>query len=127
MAGQDKTAGVAEYAPDTETDKYPLLVRIFGAVSIIAGAVQVVAFVLMLLAVFFGKIDFTNLEPHATTTLVIGLISLALSAALSVLFILLGVRLLRGMRHKVALISSLMIALEAVVLVCHFMLTGSNL
>ncbi|MDO4533474.1 MAG: hypothetical protein Q4C36_07100, partial [Coriobacteriia bacterium] len=45
-----------------EPEKYPLLIRIFGVLSIIAGGVQIVAFVLLLLAIFFGRIDFTQLE-----------------------------------------------------------------
>ena len=120
----DEMVGVLGNVKDEEAEKYPLLVRIFGVLSIIAGGVQVVAFVLMLLVVFFGGIDFSNLEPHATVTIVIGIVSLVLSVALAVMFIILGVRLLRGLRHKVALIASVMIALEAIVLICHFMLTG---
>ena len=109
---------------ENEVEKYPLLIRIFGVISIIAGAVQVIAFAIMLLAVFFGRIDFSNLEPHAMTTLVIGLVTLILSFALAVTFVILGIRLLLGKRKKVALITVVMIALEAIVLVCNFMLTG---
>lgn len=107
-----------------EAEKYPLLVRIFGILSIIAGALQIAVFIQALIAVFFGQIDFSNVEYRAATTLIMGLISLVASLALAVLFVILGVRLLRGLRHKVALGATIMIALEVVVLVCNFMLSG---
>lgn len=124
MAKQDEKSLIAERILDDEPEKYPLLVRIFGVASIIGGTVQVVAFIRVLLAVFFGKVDLSNLEIHAMTTLVIGLVTLVLSFALAVMFVILGVRLVLGLRKKAALISTIMIALEAVVLVCSFMLTG---
>lgn len=110
--------------PEEDVERYPLVARLFGMVGIVAGAVQVAAFAQMLIAVIFGKVDLSTIEEHAMVTIVIGGISLLLSLALAVLFVVLGVRLLRGMRHKVALVSTVMIALEALVLVCHFMLTG---
>ena len=124
MATSEEKQRIREYAGLDDVEKYPLLVRIYGVVSIIAGGVQVVGFTLAILAVFFGDLDFSNLEQHTATTLVIGAIALVLSAVLAVMFVVLGVRLLRGKRKRVALICNVMIALEAVVLICHFMLTG---
>lgn len=124
MAKQDRTLDIHKNAHDDEAEKYPLFGRIYGVVSIVSGVLQIDAFVRALLAVFFGRIDLANLEEHAITTIVIGVVALLLSAALAVLFVVLGVRLLRGLRHKVALVAAIMIALEALVLVCHFMLTG---
>ena len=124
MALSDDRQAIREYAGLDEVEKYPLLVRIYGVVSIVAGGVQVVAFILAILAVFFGRIDFSNLEPHTATTLVIGILSLVLSVVLAAFFVALGVRLLRGNRKRAALICNIMIAIEVVVLICHFMLTG---
>ena len=107
-----------------EPEKYPLLIRVYGAVSIVAGIAQVVAFVLAALAVLSGKVDFSSLDEHTTTTLVITIVSTALSVTLSVMFVVLGVRLLRGNRHRAALLCNIMIGLEVAVLICHFMLTG---
>ncbi len=124
MGKTGETLDARENARDEEVKKYPLPVRIFGVVSIIAGLVQINAFILALLVVFFGKVDLSQIEAHTAITIVIGVISLALSLALAVMFIVLGVRLLLGKRHKVALMCIVMIALEALVLICHFMLTG---
>lgn len=124
MAKRNEMVEATEAEVDYEVEKYPLLIRIFGILSIIAGAVQVVAFTQALLAVFFGEVDLASLGIHATTTLVIAIVALVCSIALAVLFVIMGVRLLRGLRKQVALITIVMIALEVVVLVCHFMLTG---
>lgn len=109
---------------DEVPEKYPPLVRAFGIVSIVAGALQVAVFIQVLIAVFFGTLDLSRLDIRSTTTLVIGIVALVLSFALAVLFIILGVRLVRGLRHKAALIATTMIALEVLVLICIFMLTG---
>ena len=109
---------------DTETEKFPLLVRLYGLVSIVAGGIQVVTFVLMAVALFSGNVDFSQLEGQALTTVIIGAVSLALSCALAVLFVILGIRLVRSNRHRAALLASIMIVLEALVLVCDFMLAG---
>ena len=124
MTQSDEKRKISEYTQLDEVEKYPLLVRIYGAVSIIAGGVQVLAFILTILALFFGRINFSNLEPHTATTLVIGIVALVLSVALSASFVALGIRLLRGNRKRAALICNIMIALEVLVLICHFMLTG---
>ncbi|MBO4352472.1 MAG: putative ABC transporter permease [Eggerthellaceae bacterium] len=124
MATSDEKQKIREHEQLDRTEKYPLIVRIYGVASIVAGCLQVVAFVLAALAVFFGDVDFSSLDKHTATTLVIGIVSLALSLVLAVMFVLLGVRVLRGKREKAALLCNIMIALEALVLVCHFMLTG---
>ena len=109
-----------------EPKKYPLIVRVFGVLSIIAGGLQVLAFILatVVVVVFFGKLDLAQLESHTAVTLVIDAVELLLSVVLAVLFIVLGVRLLKGHRHRVATIATVMIALEVLVVICQFMLTG---
>ena len=116
MDTYDKTPGSEE--------RYPVLFRVYGIGGLIAGGLQIVEFALALLVIFFGELDLSTIEGNESVTLVIGLVALALSLALSVLFVVLGVRLLKGERRHVALTASVMIALEALVMVCHFMLTG---
>ena len=124
MVESGETLDVTENARCDEDRKYPLIVRLFGVASIVAGALQVNAFILALLVVLFGKVNLAQIEQHTATTIVIGVVSLLLSFALAVLFIVLGVRLLRGRRHKAAVLCLVMIGLEALVLICHFMLPG---
>ncbi|MBR3182706.1 MAG: putative ABC transporter permease [Eggerthellaceae bacterium] len=126
MAPTEEKISRREYAKQDEPEKYPLLVRIYGVLGIIAGIDQIIAFVLAILAVFFGDVDLSALDDHTTTTLVIGIVSIVVSVVLAVMFVILGVRLLRGKRHKAVLLCDIMIALEAVVLICHFMLTGMS-
>ena len=124
MAQQVEKLEKNAFEHEDEVEKYPFLVRAYGVVSIIAGALQVNAFIVALLLVFFGRVDLSELEVHTATTLIIGIVALALSFALSVLFVALGIRLVRGNRHRAAMITTIMIAIEMLVLVCHFMLTG---
>lgn len=105
-------------------DKYPLLIRIYGVLCVLGGAVQVASFVLALLAVFFGKLDLSKIEEHVLVTVIIGAVALLISVVLAVLFVVLGVRLLKGSRKRVALAANVMIALETLNLVCVFMLVG---
>jgi len=124
MAEQLERLAKNDFERTDEVEKYPLLVRIYGVVSIVGGALQVNAFIVALLAVFFGRVDLSELEVHTATTLIIGIVALVLSFALSVLFVALGIRLVRGNRRRAAMITTIMIAIEMLVLVCHFMLTG---
>ena len=126
MAKSEENTSSCAYAQPDQPEKYPLLVRIFGVLGIIAGIDQVVAFVRATLAVFFGKVDLSALDGHTTTTLVVGIVAIVVSVVLAVTFIILGIRLLRGNRNKAALLCNIMIALEVVVLICHFMLTGMS-
>ena len=85
MAKSDGTISRREYARQENDEKYPLLVRIYGVLGIIAGCVQVGAFVMATLAVFFGNVDFSSLDGRTTTTLVIGLVAIVLSVTLAVM------------------------------------------
>ena len=109
---------------DEVPEKYPLIVRLYGVGSIIGGGLQIAIFVMVLIAVFFGDVDLSSFEGHTVTTVVVAVIALILSLALAVMFIILGVRLLRGNRHRAALIANVMIVLEVLVILCHVMLTG---
>ena len=56
MGNPEETLDARVNAQEDQPDKYPLAIRIFGVISIVAGGIQVVSFILSLLAVFFGKI-----------------------------------------------------------------------
>ena len=109
-------------------EKYPLLVRVYGILSIVAGGVQVLAAVLAAVllgaGLATGRLDLSQVEQHAATTIVIGVIELVLSVVLAAMFVILGVRLLRGKRTRAALIANVMIALEIATVICQFMLSG---
>ena len=124
MAESGENMNWRSYAQDEEPEKYPLLVRIYGVGGIVAGIIQVIAFLRVMLAVFFDKVDLSVLDDHTLTTVVVGIVAIVLSVALAVMFIFLGVRLLRGNRHRAVVLCDVMIAFEAIVLICHFMLSG---
>ena len=104
-------------------DKYPLAIRIYGVLSIGVGVISIGSFVLSVISVILNGVDFSSMG-RQTTTIVIASISLLLTVATSVLGILLGIRLLYGLRHRAALMANIMIILEAFDLVCQFMLFG---
>ena len=112
------------YAQGEKPEKYPLPARAYGALGIVACVIQVAAFVRATIDVFFGEIDLSVLDNHTLTTIVVGALAIALSVVLAVMFAVLGVRLLRGQRRRTVLLCDIMIALEAVVLIFHLMLTG---
>lgn len=115
-------------------DKYPLLVRLYGVLCIVASILELIGIVFgiflivtLINAVNSGDIDLTELglTGHASlTTIIIAIVAVALSIALCGMFIILGVRLLRSKRHKVATLASIMIALEILEFICGFMLSG---
>ena len=112
-----KTLDIEQNAREDEVDKYPLLIRLFGVVSIIGGGLQVVAFALELVALFTGQVDFTTIEEHTATTIVIAGVESVLMVVLAAMFVVLGIRLVRGKRYIAALLCNIMIALEILVLV----------
>ena len=108
-------------------DRYPLIVRLYGVLSILGAGLQILAIVLAALLVASGRADLSRLDAlsnASAVTLVVVVLLFVLSSALAVMFVVLGVRLLRGLRHKTALLASIMIALELGVGLCNVMLTG---
>ena len=104
-------------------DKYPLAIRIYGVLSIGIGVISIGSFMLSVVSVILNGVDFSSMG-RQTTTIVITSISLLLTVATSVLGILLGVRLLYGLRHRAALMANIMMIIESFDLVCQFMLFG---
>ena len=115
---------------DFSSDKYPWFIRLYGILSIIGGGVQIVATVLATLRIIKlvqGGFDFSQLEArgHASiTTLVIAIVLVIVSVILAAMFFVLGIRLLKNKFHKTATLCHVMIAVEAIDLVCRFMLAG---
>ena len=103
-----------------------LAMKIFGALSFIGGGVQVVSFVFTILLFVSGHLDLAEYQNESVTTVVIEIVSMAVSTTLAFGFVILGVRLFRQNERKAALIIEIMIGLEVVVLVCQLMLTGIN-
>lgn len=124
MTSHSETLNMLEKAADNTTEKYPFAIRVYGVLSVVAGGIQVIAFVLGLLLFFTGRLVFSGEANRAVTTIVIDIISLVISVILAGMFVALGIRLLRGNRHRAALLANIMIALESGVLLCQLMLTG---
>lgn len=126
-----QSTGIETTSP-ADDQKYPLLVRVYGIISIIAGGLQIAVFVLVLLMLLLGDIDYSRIsatEHIAITTVVVAIVAVVVSLVLAAMFVALGIRLIRGKRHRAATLVHIMIALEAVVIITQMMLTGfsSNL
>ncbi len=106
------------------TGRYPLVVRLYGLLAIAGGAVQILAFIIGGFLLLSGNVSLESLEVHAVTTWVVLAVLLVLTIALSAMFIVLGVRLLRGNRHRAATLANAMIALEVASLLCQLLLSG---
>ena len=119
--------------PTEANDKYPWFIRLYGVLSIIGGAVQLFASVraaLVIASLFSNGIDLGNIEAkgHASiTTIIIAIVLVLVSAILAVMFFVLGIRLLKNKRHKAATLCNVMIGLEAIDMLCRFMLAGFEL
>ena len=117
---QNGSGGKAQGA----TGRYPLVVRLYGLLAIAGGAVQILAFIIGGFLLLSGNVSLESLEVHAVTTWVVLAVLLVLTIALSAMFIVLGVRLLRGNRHRAATLANAMIALEVASLLCQLLLSG---
>lgn len=119
-----------QLADDPQNEKYPFIVRLYGVLCIIGAAVQILEIVIIVLAMlvaFSEGLDLSQIEAsghYSATTLVIGIVMIVSSVALTVMFLILGIRLLKGKRNKVALMATVMITLEIATLLCDLMLQG---
>lgn len=113
-------------------DKYPWFIRLYGILSIIASGIQIAAVVfavLSLIALAREGFDFSQLDAkgHASiTTIIIAIVLLVVSIVLAIMFLVLGIRLIKNKPHKAATLCHIMIAFEAIDLVCRFMLVGMD-
>ena len=109
---------------DEKPERYPLLVRVYGVLCIVGSLIQVNLVILVALAFVRGDINLAPLDNLTTITLVIGVIAIVLSIVAAVMFIVLGVRLLRGKRHRAATIANALIAVEVAIGLCIVLLYG---
>ncbi|MDO4796724.1 MAG: putative ABC transporter permease [Coriobacteriales bacterium] len=116
--------------PSYTPDKYPWFIRAYGILSIVGGCVQMVASVraaLYLIDLLSGGFNIAEAGTtgHASlTTIIIAAVLIVVSIVVSVIFFVLGVRLIRSKRHKAATLCHVMIGLETAVFLCLFMLAG---
>ncbi|MCB7038287.1 putative ABC transporter permease [Eggerthella sinensis] len=104
--------------------KIPLPLKIFGTLCIVSGAALVPVLVLLILgmAVAFQQGMITG--ELSTATLVIFIADTVLMTVLSVMFVILGIRLLRDKRRRTAQIAEVMIVVLILVILCDMMLSG---
>ena len=105
--------------------KMPLLLKVFGVLCIVGGAVSIPSGVLAVV-VIVQFLQAGGLAEEALTPLAVTVVLGLAQAAMLVLFILLGVRLLRNKRRYAALTAEVLMALAAVALVCNIMLNGTD-
>ena len=105
--------------------KMPLLLKVFGVLCIVGGAVSIPSGVLAVV-VIVQFLQSGGLAEEALTPLAVTVVLVLAQAAMLVLFILLGVRLLRNKRRYAALTAEVLMALAAVALVCNIMLNGTD-
>ena len=105
--------------------KMPLLLKVFGVLCIVGGAVSIPSGVLAVV-VIVQFLRSGGLAEEALTPLAVTVVLVVAQAAMLVLFILLGVRLLRNKRRYAALTAEVLMALAAVALVCNIMLSGTD-
>ena len=96
--------------------KMPLLLKVFGVLCIVGGAVSIPSGVLAVV-VIVQFLQSGGLAEEALTPLAVTVVLVLAQAAMLVLFILLGVRLLRNKRRYAALTAEVLMALAAVVTV----------
>lgn len=111
-------------ADDYQEKKFPLLIKIFGVLCIVLGAVLVPLLVLIGIALVYLLMSGEYGSGTSTATLVIRLCEFGISTVMSVMFFILGVRLLRNHRHKTATIAYTMAGIEVLDLLCVVMLYG---
>ncbi len=109
---------------EEQSFKYPWFWRLFGILSLVGSGLQIVLFVFNAILIIRNEAKLPNIEGIDKTTLVITIFSLVVSAALTLGFLVLGIRLLCGRRRKAAFLAIIMIALEVASLLFSIMLTG---
>ncbi len=104
--------------------KLPLAFKVFGILSLVAGAVTTVLLTLFVVTMALAIVNHTFDYESSTATLVIFGVETLLYTALAALFAVFGIRLLRNKRKNAAQATEVMILLLVGVIVCDIMLTG---
>ncbi len=104
--------------------KLPLAFKVFGVLSLVAGAVTTVLLTLFVVTMALAIVNYAFDYESSTATLVIFGVETLLYTALAALFAVFGIRLLRNKRKNAAQATEVMILLLVGVIVCDIMLTG---
>lgn len=104
--------------------KIPLPLKVFGILCIISGAAIVPVLVLLIVGMAIALQQGMIAGELSTATLVIFIADAVLMTALSTMFVILGIRLLRDKRRRTAQIAEVMIVILILVILCDIMLVG---
>jgi len=104
----------------------PLPLRILSILLIITGVVGIGSAVTALLPMFNSGFLEETLGKITATTAVVIIITVVCSIASSVLSLLVGLRLIKGLRGAASALINLNIAVTVITLVCEFMLFGAG-
>ena len=108
-------------------ERYPWFLRLFGVLSIIGGIDFLIDFGIGLYQFIMRDEIAEVTREYTATTIVIAVIALVLAVVLALMFFVLGVRLLRGLRKRAARLANIMIAVATIILVCEFMIWGLSI
>ena len=110
--------------PERDRRRMGVLIKVYGVLCLFSAVSVVTAFVLIATLLIDFKSVVTLAEGHTVTTLMLYAVSTAMNAALSALYVVLGVRLLRNQRRNAARMSWIMILLSVGVIITDIMLYG---
>lgn len=122
--GRDDGVDEGQSVEPAVKEKLPLVLKVFGALSIVVGGLFALVMTLFIIGMVF-LIENGALEGMmSTATLVIFVVDCVLMAVLSIMFVVFGIRLLRNKRKHAAQITEVMIVVLIGIVICDIMLNG---
>ena len=109
---------------DQTNSKIPLLMKIYGVISLVSGATVLASGALIIWGLATGGIDAVNRSYHVTLTVTLTVIQLVLVFFHSVADVTFGISLLRDRRRHAALYAYLLVLLNIVIGLITIMLLG---
>lgn len=109
---------------DQTNSKIPLLMKIYGVISLVSGATVLAGGALIIWGLATGGIDAVNRSYHVTLTVTLTVIQLVLVFFHSVADVTFGISLLRDRRRHAALYAYLLVLLNIVIGLITIMLLG---
>ena len=111
--------------PKGDARSLPLALKVYGVFALVGGALTIVILVLSALAFVSYLNDGGHIETrNSTAVMIITIVRFVLTMVLSVMYIVLGVRLLRNKRRNAGSIAYTMIALAVAAGICQITLDG---
>ena len=110
--------------PASAPGRIPLLMRIYGVISLVSGATVLAGGALIIWGLATGGIDAVNRSYHVTLTVTLTVIQLVLVFFHSVTDVTFGISLLRDRRRHAALYAYLLVLLNIVIGLITIMLLG---